>query len=66
MADDADKAQVEIGNNDANLRARLVSTNKKSLTYCRLCDDPIPVERQAAYQGVELCIECQRWKDNKK
>lgn len=65
MADDADNAQVEIERNDPNSRARLVLPNKRSLTQCRLCDDPIPVERQVAYQGVELCIDCQIWVDKK-
>lgn len=34
-------------------------TFSDSATLCRVCDEPIPMERRKAVPGVQTCIECQ-------
>lgn len=43
---------------DQERRSR-VGLGAESATECRICEAPIPVERQSAVPGVQTCIDCQ-------
>ncbi|WP_305414257.1 TraR/DksA C4-type zinc finger protein [Oceanobacter sp. 3_MG-2023] len=62
MADDADRAQVLIEQQEAfrnSLRAQAASASMQSAVSCIECDEPIPEARRAHIVGVQLCVECQ-------
>ncbi len=40
----------------AGLRGK---TFNDSAMNCRVCDEPIPMERRKAVPGVQTCVECQ-------
>lgn len=44
----------------AGLRGK---TFNDSAMNCRVCDEPIPMERRAAVPGVKTCIDCQRLRE---
>lgn len=37
-----------------------------SATECKNCEQPIPLARQQAIQGVQLCISCQQAQEDKR
>ena len=59
--DGAVQEQIDASVNDAVklARSRLPAGEKKSLTHCEACEEPIPEARQRAIPGVRLCVQCQ-------
>lgn len=65
MTDPVDRAQEreeEIRQDAMDKLARRseAQREKPSANTCRMCGEPIPVDRQIAVPGVETCIECQK------
>lgn len=50
---------------EARLAAR-VRFEGTSRTHCLECDEAIPLQRQQALPGVELCVECQTIEERRK
>jgi phage/conjugal plasmid C-4 type zinc finger TraR family protein len=59
MADDADRAQIQIERVAAENLAQRVRFEGVSATHCADCGVPIPEVRRASLPGVQLCVNCQ-------
>ena len=58
MADDLDRAsEHETMMREAALSQRVQFTGESRI-YCLDCDSGIPPARRAALPGVQLCVEC--------
>jgi len=51
--------QIDASVEDAVKLARKRLPEGESLTYCQVCEEPIPEARRKALPGVRLCVCCQ-------
>lgn len=61
--DGAVQDQIDATVKDAIARVQNQLPHGKSATHCTECDAAIPVARQHAIPGVQLCVNCQTGRD---